>query len=440
MYPANTGTVLVYEGGVSRGNFGAYTPGTVFRVAVESGVVKYYRNGAVIYTSTIAPTYPLLVDTALYTTGATISNIVISSGGAADVTWLLSDHLGTPRMTFDQSGSLAGMRRHDYLPFGEELFANSGARTPTLGYIADSVRQKFTSKERDNETDLDYFLARYYSAAQGRFTSPDEFSLGPAEVFVLGSGDNEKQALPYAEITNPQSLNKYAYVYNNPLRFIDPNGHQGQGWWWEALLNYLGQMWKAQNFQDGMLANSGNGERQKRDFAGPLDWDPNKLAMNATIVTGQALEVLADAESTLFDPTGVVTVASASHRGDGVSVVVGLAGMVAKGGKPLEKVAAAQLSKRFTVTMGDDIGQGMPDVLAVAKNNKRSIVMEVTGSADKSISQIRRQLQKGYDYMMTHGKGEIQLYVMVTNKKMAHKIRKQLGRVRRKNVNTIIAQ
>ncbi|HKO61913.1 MAG TPA: hypothetical protein VJV03_12195, partial [Pyrinomonadaceae bacterium] len=80
MYPTNAGTVSVYEGGVNRGSFGAYTPGTVFRVAVESGVVKYYRNGAVIYTSTVTPTYPLVVDTAMYTVGATLTNVVIGIG------------------------------------------------------------------------------------------------------------------------------------------------------------------------------------------------------------------------------------------------------------------------------------------------------------------------------------------------------------------------
>jgi len=58
-------------------------------------------------------------------------------------------------MIFDQSGSLATVSRHDYLPFGEELFAGSGGRTTAQGYTNnDVVRQKFTQKERDNETGL----------------------------------------------------------------------------------------------------------------------------------------------------------------------------------------------------------------------------------------------------------------------------------------------
>jgi YD repeat-containing protein len=87
----------------------------------------------------------------------------LESGAGGPIQWLVTDQLGTPRMIFDQSGSLAGVSRHDYLPFGEELFAGTGGRTVSQGYgAADGVRQKFTSKERDIETGLDYFGARYF--------------------------------------------------------------------------------------------------------------------------------------------------------------------------------------------------------------------------------------------------------------------------------------
>src|SRR2546423_7414278 len=56
-------TLMVYERGAYKGSFGSLAIGDVIRVSVESGVVKYYRNGTLIYTSTASPTYPLLLDT-----------------------------------------------------------------------------------------------------------------------------------------------------------------------------------------------------------------------------------------------------------------------------------------------------------------------------------------------------------------------------------------
>jgi RHS repeat-associated protein len=79
------------------------------------------------------------------------------------------------------------------------------------------VNQKFTGKERDVETGNDYFGARYLSAAQGRWTSPDSSS-GPSSV-------------PYADIRDPQTLNLYGYVRDNPLRLVDANGHFFQELW-----------------------------------------------------------------------------------------------------------------------------------------------------------------------------------------------------------------
>jgi RHS repeat-associated protein len=128
-------------------------------------------------------------------------------------------------MVLDQTGALANVKRHDYLPFGEELFAPAGGRTTAMGYASgDGVRQQFTLKERDIETGLDYFLARYYSSIQGRFTSPDEFTGGPDELYFFAT-DASANPTFYADLTNPQSLNKYQYGYNNPLRYVDPDGH-----------------------------------------------------------------------------------------------------------------------------------------------------------------------------------------------------------------------
>jgi hypothetical protein len=92
LHPAGSGTLYVYENGISRGAVGPYAAGDKLRVAVEGGVVKYRRNGALIYTSAVAPTYPLSVDTAFYSPNATVSDVAISgqlqtAGNPENVVW-----------------------------------------------------------------------------------------------------------------------------------------------------------------------------------------------------------------------------------------------------------------------------------------------------------------------------------------------------------------
>jgi RHS repeat-associated protein len=95
--------------------------------------------------------------------------------------------------------------RHDYLPFGEEIAANTAGRNAQFGPAVDTVTQKFTGNERDAESGLDYFGARYYGSVLGRFTSVDPDNAG-------------------ADPSNPQSWNAYAYVLNSPLSNADPDG------------------------------------------------------------------------------------------------------------------------------------------------------------------------------------------------------------------------
>jgi RHS repeat-associated protein len=68
-----------------------------------------------------------------------------------------------------------------------------------------------TGKERDTESGLDYFGARYYGSSMGRFQSPDY--------------DQLPDTVPYADFSNPQSLNLYGYAGNRPVSGADANGH-----------------------------------------------------------------------------------------------------------------------------------------------------------------------------------------------------------------------
>lgn len=137
-------------------------------------------------------------------------NGVIGTQGATTL-FAHKDHLGSTRLLTKPDKSHDPADVYDYLPFGES--SSTG-----------STSHKFTGKERDPESNLDYFIARYYSSGQGRFLSPDEFAGGPVDAF--SSNDPLPPGpLPYAVIANPQSLNKYSYTWNNPLRYTDPDGH-----------------------------------------------------------------------------------------------------------------------------------------------------------------------------------------------------------------------
>jgi RHS repeat-associated protein len=113
--------------------------------------------------------------------------------------WLHTDHLGTVRVKSNASGQVIAGTRMAYFPFGER----TGAKT-------DPVKYEFSGKERDVETGLDYFGARYYASALGRFLSADPIRLS-------------SQRLP-----DPQQWALYSYVRNNPLRSVDPTGREVQ--------------------------------------------------------------------------------------------------------------------------------------------------------------------------------------------------------------------
>src|SRR5262249_39793624 len=122
--------------------------------------------------------------------------------GVGGIFYYFSDHLKTASVITDSAGVIKA--ESDYYPWGGELqFVNN-----------DSNHYKFTGKERDDETGLDYFGARYYSNGLARFVSAD-WSAAPVPV-------------PYANFGDPQTLNLYRYP-SNPESYVDLDGHQQKG-------------------------------------------------------------------------------------------------------------------------------------------------------------------------------------------------------------------
>ncbi|MCE7990204.1 MAG: hypothetical protein DYG89_54375 [Caldilinea sp. CFX5] len=106
------------------------------------------------------------------------------------------DHLGSATVLVDPTGQVVA--RQSYHPFGQ---ANQQAGAPAADYT-------YTGKELDEGIGLYYYGARYYDPVVGRFISADPLYF----------------AQPETDLADPQALNLYAYVRNNPIRNIDPDG------------------------------------------------------------------------------------------------------------------------------------------------------------------------------------------------------------------------
>ena len=113
-----------------------------------------------------------------------------------------SDHLGSHGVVENATGS-ACEQDVDYYPYGGEESEN--CTTPV------AQNYKFTGKERDTESGLDNFGARYNASNLGRFMTPD-WAAKPVTV-------------PYAKFGDPQTLNLYAYTENGPVNRVDADGH-----------------------------------------------------------------------------------------------------------------------------------------------------------------------------------------------------------------------
>ncbi len=163
------------------------------RVMKSNGTIYWYGGGS-----------DLLDETNL---SGNLTNEYVFFGGArialrdssGNLFYYYSDHLGTARTIAEvPSGQTTATKCYDadFYPFGGERWYTDSCDS----------HYKFTAKERDTESGLDNFGARYNASTLGRFMSPDPDNAGAA------AGNN------------PQSWNAYSYVLNNPLNAVDPDG------------------------------------------------------------------------------------------------------------------------------------------------------------------------------------------------------------------------
>jgi len=163
------------------------------RVQKSSGVLYWYGVGDTLLDQ--SDSSGNITDEYVFFAGKRIAH----RGASGIIIYYFADHLGTSRIITTAAGTVC--YDSDFYPFGgERNYTNTCPQN-----------FKFTGKERDSESGLDDFGARYYASSLGRWLTPD-WSAVPAPV-------------PYANLTIPQTLNLYSYVTNNPVTGIDPDGH-----------------------------------------------------------------------------------------------------------------------------------------------------------------------------------------------------------------------
>jgi alpha-tubulin suppressor-like RCC1 family protein len=154
------GTIAIDEHGTNRGSFGTYSPGDRFRVDLASSVVKYYQNGTLFYTSSVAATVPLGGDASFYDPLGTVLNVVFSGTSA------------TPKLP--PPGIAPGMNTYNAV-FTATI---SDAVTPaTIRYTTDGSTPTSASTSYSNGVTIDHSLTLTAIALRPGFANSDPTSV-----------------------------------------------------------------------------------------------------------------------------------------------------------------------------------------------------------------------------------------------------------------------
>jgi len=170
-------TTFVYDG-----------DGNLVKKLKPDGTITVYIGG--VYEVELNGT--TVTKTTLYYPAAGAVRVI--QGGNNNLYYVLKDHLGSASVTLDASGNVVANGEQRYYPFGESRL--TGAALPT--------DRLYTGQRDVGLGGLYHYNARFYLPKLGRFISADTIVPEPS---------------------NPQALNRYSYVRNNPVKYIDPSGH-----------------------------------------------------------------------------------------------------------------------------------------------------------------------------------------------------------------------
>ncbi len=195
-----------------------------------------------------------------------------------------NDHLGSASLLTNSGGSVSEETSYD--PWG--VVKSGGGKS----------KFQYTGQEKDSETGLNYYNARYYSSDMRRFTQPD---------------------LVVKNVYEPQTLNSYSYVQNNPVKYTDPSGHVNEILKYNQALNayyqkpttatYYNYVVVTKSIQNGSINNSvyntgaGNNQPQKDTSGGRDVLKPQATAIYNSLYR-EAVNTLRNPNSSLADKGG----------------------------------------------------------------------------------------------------------------------------------------
>ncbi|MBN1621155.1 MAG: discoidin domain-containing protein [Endomicrobiales bacterium] len=171
-----------------------YEDQRVIQSVIASGIEATSLYIGTVYeeTYTDGATVPDESISYIYAGSQRVAQVKTPNGGSDIIRYFYPDHLGSTQILAEPDGS--DVQTISYEPFG--------ATYETTG--SEDTSWKFTGQREDASSGLYYYNARYYDPALGTFIQPDTLIQSPYD---------------------PQTLNRYTYCRNNPVRYVDPSGH-----------------------------------------------------------------------------------------------------------------------------------------------------------------------------------------------------------------------